>query len=247
MRTPKEYWRSFNETFDEVMFAQAIARQRGAEFYTNRVHVPDPGPTTPSPQTIWLEQDKLSGSGGADRPLGADGPRPHGTSDGARGGGRRRLRAVMGYVLRRLVTQLIPVLFLASILIFASVRLIPGDPVAGAIGDAMGGTDPEVYEELREELGLNKPMYEQYWIWLGQMFTGDFGQSLTGLPVTEILWNAIPASVELAGLAIIFGFSFGLLLGVLAAINRGGFFDWFARCGRAGTSGCRHSWRGWCI
>ena len=49
------YWRSFNETFHEVMFAQAIARQRGAEFYTNRVHVPDPGPTTPNPQTIWLE------------------------------------------------------------------------------------------------------------------------------------------------------------------------------------------------
>ena len=46
----------FNETFHEVMFAQAIARQRGAEFYTNRVHVPDPGPTTPNPQTIWLEQ-----------------------------------------------------------------------------------------------------------------------------------------------------------------------------------------------
>ena len=52
----EEYWRSFNETFHEVMFAQAIARQRGAEFYTNRVHVPDPGPTTPNPQTIWLEQ-----------------------------------------------------------------------------------------------------------------------------------------------------------------------------------------------
>jgi len=50
-------WQTFNETFHEVMFAQAIARQRGAEFFTNRVHVPDPGPTTPNPQTIWLEQD----------------------------------------------------------------------------------------------------------------------------------------------------------------------------------------------
>ncbi len=142
----------------------------------------------------------------------------------------------MTYVLRRLITQMIPVLFLASILIFASVRLIPGDPVAGAIGDAMGNTDPEVYEQLKEELGLNKPMYEQYWIWLGRIFTGDLGQSLTGLPVTEILWNAIPASVELAGLAIIIGFTLGLLLGVLAAINRGGFFDWFAAV-----------WTGWNI
>ena len=50
-------WQLFNETYHEVMFSQVIARQRGAEFYTSRVHVPDPGPTTPNPQNIWLEQD----------------------------------------------------------------------------------------------------------------------------------------------------------------------------------------------
>ncbi len=142
----------------------------------------------------------------------------------------------MGYVLRRLFTQLIPVLFIASILIFVSVRLIPGDPVAGAIGDAMGNTDPEVYERLKEELGLNKPIYEQYWIWLGQVLTLDLGKSLTGLEVTEILWNAIPASVELAGVAIAIGFLLGLLLGVAAAVNRGGPLDWFAA-----------GWTGWNI
>lgn len=134
----------------------------------------------------------------------------------------------MAYVLRRLITQLIPVLFVASVLIFVSVRLIPGDPVAGAIGDAMGNTDPQVYEQLREELGLNKPIYEQYWIWLGRVLTLDLGKSLTGLEVTEILGNAIPASVELAGVAIVFGFTLGLLLGVAAAVNRGGPLDWFA-------------------
>ncbi len=50
-------WQLFNETYHDVMFSQVIARQRGAEFYTSRVHVPDPGPTTPNPQNIWLEQD----------------------------------------------------------------------------------------------------------------------------------------------------------------------------------------------
>ena len=142
----------------------------------------------------------------------------------------------MAYVLRRLITQLIPVLFVASILIFVSVRLIPGDPVAAAIGDAMGGVDAETYERLREELGLTRPIYEQYWIWLGDVLTLEFGDSLTGLPVTEILWNAIPASVELAGVAIIIGFTFGLLLGIAAAVNRGGPLDWFAA-----------GWAGWNI
>lgn len=142
----------------------------------------------------------------------------------------------MAYVLRRLITQLIPVLFVASILIFVSVRLIPGDPVAAAIGDAMGGVDAETYERLREELGLTRPIYEQYWIWLGDVLTLEFGDSLTGLPVTEILWNAIPASVELAGVAIIIGFTFGLLLGIAAAVNRGGPLDWFAA-----------GWTGWNI
>ena len=50
-------WQLFNETYHDVMFSQVIARQRGAEFFTNRVHVPDPGPTTPTPGTIWLEHD----------------------------------------------------------------------------------------------------------------------------------------------------------------------------------------------
>ena len=134
----------------------------------------------------------------------------------------------MAYVLRRLFTQLIPVLFVASILIFVSVRLIPGDPVAGAIGDATGGTDPQVYERLREELGLNNPVYVQYWHWLADVLQLDFGRSLSGLPVGEILTNAIPASIELAAVAIVIGFTLGLLLGVAAAVNRGGPLDWFA-------------------
>ena len=134
----------------------------------------------------------------------------------------------MAYVLRRLITQLIPVLFIASVLIFLSVRLIPGDPALGALGDSMSATNPEVYEALRETLGLNKPVYEQYWIWIGRILIGDFGESLTGLQVSEILWNAIPASVELAGVAIIIGFTLGLLIGVLAAVNRSGPIDWFA-------------------
>ena len=71
----------------------------------------------------------------------------------------------MTYSLRRLIRQLIPVLFVASFLIFVSVRLIPGDP---ALGDSFSAVNPEVYEELRRQLGLDKPIYVQYPLWPGQ-------------------------------------------------------------------------------
>ena len=134
----------------------------------------------------------------------------------------------MTYILRRLITQLIPVLFVASFLIFVSVRLIPGDPALGALGDSFSTVNPEVYEELRRQLGLDKPIYVQYPLWLGNVLTGDFGDSLTGLKVIDLIWNAIPASVELTAVAVFFGFSMGLLIGVAAALNRGGPLDWFA-------------------
>ena len=74
----------------------------------------------------------------------------------------------MTYSLRRLIRQLIPVLFVASFLIFVSVRLIPGDPALDALGDSFSAVNPEVYEELRRQLGLDKPIYVQYPLWSGR-------------------------------------------------------------------------------
>ncbi len=140
---------------------------------------------------------------------------------------------MLPYVANRLATQLLPVLFLASILVFMSVRLIPGDPAAAAVGE---NSTPEAYFAYREQLGLNDPWYEQYFNWIGGVVVGDFGISTKGAEAADIIWSAFPATIELTLFSLLIGFGWGTALGLLAAINRGGFWDYFAAL-----------WTGWNI
>ena len=140
---------------------------------------------------------------------------------------------MLPYVANRLATQLLPVLFLASILVFMSVRLIPGDPAAAAVGET---ATPEAYFAYREQLGLNDPWYEQYFNWIGGVVVGDFGSSTKGAGASDIIWSAFPATLELTIFSLFIGFGWGTVLGILAAINRGGFWDYFAAL-----------WTGWNI
>jgi peptide/nickel transport system permease protein len=139
----------------------------------------------------------------------------------------------MAFIARRLILQMLPVIVLASLLVFLVVRLIPGDPAASALGET---ATPEAYAAYREELGLNDPVYTQYFRWIGDAVRGDFGASTKGAPVADIIWSAFPATVELAVFALTIGFGLGLALGVLAATNRGRFWDYFANV-----------WTGWNI
>lgn len=139
----------------------------------------------------------------------------------------------MLYVLHRLFTQLIPVMFVASLLVFLVVRLIPGDPAAAVVGE---NATAEAYQQARERLGLNDPIHTQYFEWITNAMTGDFGQSIKGPQASEIIASAFPATIELAALATLIGFGFGITLGILAAVNRGGFWDFFASL-----------WTGWNI
>ncbi len=140
---------------------------------------------------------------------------------------------MLPYIVNRLGTQLLPVLFLASILVFMSVRLIPGDPAAAAVGE---NATPEAYFAYREQLGLNDPWYEQYFNWIGGVVVGDFGISTKGAEAADIIWSAFPATIELTLFSLLIGFGWGTALGLLAAINRGGFWDYFAAL-----------WTGWNI
>lgn len=140
---------------------------------------------------------------------------------------------MLPYIVNRFGTQLLPVLFLASILVFMSVRLIPGDPAAAAVGEQ---ATPEAYYAYREQLGLNDPWYEQYFNWIGGVIVGDFGISTKGAEASEIIWSAFPATIELTFFALLVGFGWGTVLGLLAAVNRGGFWDYFAAL-----------WTGWNI
>ncbi len=123
---------------------------------------------------------------------------------------------------------MLPVAFLASFLVFMVVRLIPGDPAMFAAGGE-NQTSEEAMQLARERMGLNDPFHIQYFKWVGGAVQGDFGISMNkGVPVTDIVTSAFPATIELALFALTYGFLWGIVLGVLAAVNRGGFWDYLS-------------------
>ena len=110
--------------------------------------------------------------------------------------------------------------FLGLLLVtFLIGRVVPIDPVLAAVGDR---ASPEVYERVRQELGLHLPLWQQFGIYIGQVLRGDLGQSvLTSRPVLEDIARVFPATLELATAAVIIGVLFGVPAGVIAAVNRG--------------------------
>ncbi|MCY7308775.1 MAG: ABC transporter permease [Rhodoferax sp.] len=106
-------------------------------------------------------------------------------------------------------------------------RVIPIDPVLAIVGDRA----PEhVIAKVREELGLNKPLWEQFYIYLGKVLQGDFGTSvLTSNPVLQDIRKTFPATIELATLGILIGAGIGVPLGVWAAVRRGSVVDQVVR------------------
>jgi len=129
---------------------------------------------------------------------------------------------VVVYALRRLV-QTLPVLFLSSILVFGLVRFIPGDPAMLIAGpDAL----PEQIVAARARLGLDKPIYVQYAIWLAQVVRGDLGVSiLNGYPVFDLIARKFLATLQLTAGGLLVALCISLPLGILASVRRGGWFE----------------------
>ncbi|MDR0504961.1 MAG: ABC transporter permease [Bifidobacteriaceae bacterium] len=121
------------------------------------------------------------------------------------------------------VLQLIPVFFGATLLIYALVFLMPGDPIAALGGDR--GLAPQVAEQLRIEHHLDKPFIVQYLYYLKGVFTFDFGTAYTRRPVIEIVAQAYPVTVKLACYALVLEAVLGVITGVIAGLRRGGIFD----------------------
>lgn len=102
-------------------------------------------------------------------------------------------------------------------------RVIPVDPVLAIVGDR---ASEDVIQRVREELGLNKPLWEQFLIYLGRVAQGDFGKSvLSSNPVLDDIKRVFPATFELATVGILIGAGLGVPLGVWAAVRRGGLAD----------------------
>ncbi|MCS0605892.1 ABC transporter permease [Streptomyces sp. LP11] len=121
------------------------------------------------------------------------------------------------YVVRRLL-QMIPVFVGATLLIFLMVNVM-GDPVAGLCGER--ACDPATAAQLKKEFGLDKPLWQQYLTYMGNVFTGDFGTAFNGQPVTELMGSAFPVTIRLTIVAVLFEIVIGITLGVLTGLRRG--------------------------
>ena len=126
------------------------------------------------------------------------------------------------YVIRRLV-QLIPTLLIVSFAVFMTIHLIPGDPASIVAGP--NATDAQL-AALTRQFGLDRPLGTQYIIWLGNVLTGDMGTSfLNNLPVTELIAQRIPATLELALAAALIAVVISFPLGIFAALKPGSMID----------------------
>jgi peptide/nickel transport system permease protein len=127
---------------------------------------------------------------------------------------------VLGYITYRLL-QLIPVMVLVSIFVFSFVHVLPGDAIDALAGEAEAH-DPAVRVALEKELGLDKPIYVQYFVWLKKIVLhGDFGKSITTRRSIGVeVFKRIPATVYLAVAAVLISLIIAIPLGTLAAIKR---------------------------
>jgi oligopeptide transport system permease protein len=126
------------------------------------------------------------------------------------------------YVLNRFFVAILTMFVLATATFFL-LRLVPGDPFAGP------RVIPEIKERLRIHYGLDKPLAEQYIIYMGNILRGDFGYSLAkrGHRVNKVIKDAFPQSLDLGIRAMIMSIVFGLFFGIVAALNRGKPMDYF--------------------
>ena len=132
---------------------------------------------------------------------------------------------MLRFVVRRLLL-LIPILIGLSLLVFFWIRALPGDPATALLGER---ATPEAIVAVNKQYGLDKPIYVQYFRYVKQTASGNFGTSQTSRrPVTTEFRERFPATIELAFAAMVFSVLFGIPLGFLAAKRYGGFFDHFS-------------------
>lgn len=129
---------------------------------------------------------------------------------------------MLTYIIRR-VLILIPMALVICFLVYLGLELTPGDAVSHMINpDALGGMDPAQLEELRQALGLGQPFIVRFWIWLTGLLQGNFGYSMSGgVPISRILADRLPATLELSIAALLISTVLGSLLGIISALKRG--------------------------
>jgi len=122
------------------------------------------------------------------------------------------------YILKRLLA-IIALTFGITVVAFLIIRLIPGDPVIAMLGTGAG--DKEMIARLREQLGLTRPLPEQYVVWIGNVLRGDFGYSYANQqPVSSLIASSFPATAQLTLAALVISLVLGSAIGIVAALRR---------------------------
>ncbi|MDQ8032438.1 MAG: ABC transporter permease, partial [Bordetella sp.] len=121
-------------------------------------------------------------------------------------------------ILRRMVVA-IPTLILVSMIVFGLQKILPGDSVLTMAGEER---DPAVLDYLREKYRLNDPIPMQYVAWMQNVLQGDLGRSVrTDVPVTTLIAQKLPVTLQLAAMAMLFAILIGIPMGIIAAVRKG--------------------------
>jgi peptide/nickel transport system permease protein len=127
------------------------------------------------------------------------------------------------YLIRRLLT-VVPILWLASTLIFGLIHLVPGDPVLVILGSE---AEPGQVEAMRHQLGLDRPLWLQYVTWMSHLLRGDLGTSIiTDQPVTDMILERLPTTITVAAAALILSLAISIPSGILASLRHNTYTDY---------------------
>ena len=133
------------------------------------------------------------------------------------------------YIVRRLLLM-VPTIFGAVTLIFLLMNILPGDIAMMILGEDTGQASPEQVARIREQLGLNRPLYVQYFSWLWGIVRLDFGNSLwTGQPVFHEIWIRLPITLTLISFSVLISAALAVPVGILAALRQDSWVDYGLR------------------
>jgi peptide/nickel transport system permease protein len=128
----------------------------------------------------------------------------------------------MNYLIKRILA-VIPVLAVVAVIVFLLLHLAPGDPAVIIAGDTASADD---IERIRQTLGLDRPLPEQFVSWVSQIVRGNFGTSVfTGMPVSEMIMQRVEPTLWISALTMLFAVVFAVPMGILAAWKAGTWFD----------------------
>lgn len=135
---------------------------------------------------------------------------------------------MLKFILKKLL-QMIPMLLIISLVVFIGLRSTGIDPITFMVSPELQSQNPEMVEQLREELGLNDHILVQYFRWLGDILRGDLGYTFKGEKISDIIAVRLPYTLELSAYAMILSAILGITIGIVSAIRQNGVIDYIGR------------------